>query len=113
MSDSKLLEELSGWTTWHGTQAPAPVSKHEAQGTALPEQDTIPVEPDHKHGTVVPKRNHNRRPESTCKGRLPLLLHKSKRLLCWQPQGTHQAELQRQWERAALWLSTTWKHQKL
>ena len=61
-------------STWHGTIA-SEVPKHEAQGTVLPpapEQDTIPVEPDHKHGTVVPKRNHNRRPGSTDKGRLPL-----------------------------------------
>ena len=49
-------------STWHSTIA-SEAPKHEAQGTALPpvpEQDTIPVELDHKQGTVVPKRNHNR-----------------------------------------------------
>lgn len=40
--------------------------KHEAEGTILPPTPTgTPV-------AAVPKRNHNRRPESTCKGRLPL-----------------------------------------
>ena len=69
MSDSRLLEELAEWTTWHGMQAPAPVS-------AVPGECAIQA-PDAVTGIGTPvtpasKRNHNRRPESTCKGRLPL-----------------------------------------
>src|ERR1019366_4666123 len=52
--------------TWNSTIASAPDSKHEheVQGTILPPTPTgtgTPVTP-------APKRNHNRRPGSTCKG---------------------------------------------
>lgn len=56
-----MNEALSTEEKQQITEAPKP----DAQGTALPpapEQDTI----------LPPKRNHNRRPQSTCKGRLPL-----------------------------------------
>jgi len=76
-------------STWHSTIA-SEAPKHEAQGTVLPpvpEQDTIPVEPDHKHGTVVPKRNHNRRPGSTDKGRLPLTVEQQQQAVTLAANG--------------------------
>lgn len=62
MTDSRLLEELSGWTTWHGTTLPhTPEAQAQETGTGTP------VAP-----APAPKRNHNRRTGSTDKGRLPL-----------------------------------------
>lgn len=64
MSDSRLLEELSEWTTWHGTQAPAreheraegtillPTPEAQAQGTGTVTVEPVPV--------PVPKRKHVR-----------------------------------------------------
>src|ERR1035438_8054149 len=55
MSDSRLLEELSGWTTWHGTALPptpeAPECAAQAQGTGT-ETPTALDKPK--------PRNHNR-----------------------------------------------------
>ena len=55
--------------TWHETiLVPTPGAPDSKQGTAqaqaAPEQGTL--------AAPAPKRNHNRRPGSTCKGRLPL-----------------------------------------
>jgi hypothetical protein len=72
-------------STWHSTIA-SEAPKHEAQGTVLPpvpEQNTI----------LPPKRNHNRRPGSTCKGREPLTTEQQQRIVTLAASGLSQTKI--------------------